>query len=137
MARKLRVEYPGAIDPVMNRGDRRESIFRDDEDRKRFLTPLGEACAKTGWQVEALGLMSNHFHLVLRKSQARVSEPLAASQPRLKLMRIYFPELLGGCVPGCLDKTISRSKAVRMRILPAGTPEVLTVGDRINSPVQG
>jgi len=32
MARKLRVEYPGAIYHVMNRGDRREPIFKDDED---------------------------------------------------------------------------------------------------------
>ncbi|MEP6663627.1 MAG: transposase [Verrucomicrobiota bacterium] len=65
MARKLRVEYPGAVYHVMNRGDRREPIFRDDEDRERFLSTLGEACAKTGWQVHALCLMSNHFHLVL------------------------------------------------------------------------
>jgi len=33
MARKLRVEYPGAIYHVMNRGDRREEIFQDDPDR--------------------------------------------------------------------------------------------------------
>jgi hypothetical protein len=30
MARKLRIEYPGAIYHVLNRGDRREDIFRDD-----------------------------------------------------------------------------------------------------------
>jgi REP element-mobilizing transposase RayT len=65
MARKLRVEYPGAIYHVMNRGDRREPIFRDDEDRQRFLATLGEACAKAGWQVHALCLMPNHFHLVV------------------------------------------------------------------------
>jgi hypothetical protein len=35
----------------MNRGDRRKPIFRDDEDRTRFLSTLG-ACVKTGWQVE-------------------------------------------------------------------------------------
>ena len=51
MARKLRVQYPGAIYHVMNRGDRRESIFKDDLDRERFLATLGEACAKTSWQV--------------------------------------------------------------------------------------
>jgi hypothetical protein len=33
MARKLLIQYPGAIDHVMNRGDRREAIFEDDEDR--------------------------------------------------------------------------------------------------------
>jgi putative transposase len=65
MARKLRVEYPGAIYHVMNRGDRREAIFRDDEDRRRFITTLGETCGKTGWRVHALCLMPNHFHLVV------------------------------------------------------------------------
>jgi hypothetical protein len=34
MPRKLRVEYPGAIYHLINRGDRREDIFRDDDDRK-------------------------------------------------------------------------------------------------------
>ena len=53
MARKLRVEYPGAIYHVMNRGDRRELIFHDDADRKRFVETLAESCAKTGWQVHA------------------------------------------------------------------------------------
>jgi putative transposase len=43
MARKLRVQYPGAIYHVMNRGDRREAIFKDDQDRERFLETLGEA----------------------------------------------------------------------------------------------
>jgi hypothetical protein len=37
MVRKLRVQYPGAIYHVMNRGDRRELIFKDDQDRRRFL----------------------------------------------------------------------------------------------------
>jgi len=44
MARKLRVEYPGAVYDVMNRGDRREAIFRDDVDRRRFVSTLGEGC---------------------------------------------------------------------------------------------
>ncbi|PYK97732.1 MAG: transposase [Verrucomicrobia bacterium] len=65
MARKLRVEYAGAIYHVMNRGDRREPIFKDDTDRQRFVETLGEACAKTGWQVHAYVLMPNHFHLVV------------------------------------------------------------------------
>ena len=72
MARKLRVEYPGAIYHVMNRGDRREPIFRDDKDRQRFLSTLGEACGKTAWQVHALCLMANHFHLVLETPQANL-----------------------------------------------------------------
>lgn len=65
MARKLRIEYPGAIYHVMNRGDRQEPIFKDDADRRRFLDTLGEACGKAGWRAHALCLMPNHFHLVV------------------------------------------------------------------------
>ena len=53
MARKLRVEYPGAICHFLNRGDRRETIVQDDEDRQCFLDAVGEACGKTGWQSPA------------------------------------------------------------------------------------
>ena len=44
MARRFGTQYPGAIYHVMNRGDRREAIFADDQDRQRFLDTLGEAC---------------------------------------------------------------------------------------------
>jgi hypothetical protein len=33
MARKIRLEYEGVIYQVMNHGDRREPIFKDDADR--------------------------------------------------------------------------------------------------------
>jgi REP element-mobilizing transposase RayT len=72
MPRKLRLEYPGAIYHVMNRGNRREDIFRDDEDRRRFLVALGEACAKTRWQFHAWCLMRNHFHLVIETPEANL-----------------------------------------------------------------
>ena len=65
MARKLRMEYPGAIYHVMNRGDRREAIFLADQDRELFVATLAEACAKADWQVHAYCLMGNNFHLVV------------------------------------------------------------------------
>ncbi len=43
MPRPLRIEYPDAIYHVMNRGDHREDIFRDDDDRQRFVYALGES----------------------------------------------------------------------------------------------
>lgn len=72
MARKLRVQYPGAIYHLMNRGDRREAIFKDDQDRRCFLETLGQACDKTGWQVHAYCLMLNHFHLVVETPSANL-----------------------------------------------------------------
>lgn len=69
MAGKPRVEYPGAVYHVLNRGDRREDIFRDDGDRRRFLDTFAGFCDKPGWQVHTLCRMSNHFHLVLETPQ--------------------------------------------------------------------
>ena len=48
MARKLRIQYPGAIYHVMNRGDRREEMVRDDLDRHQWLKTLGEALWEDG-----------------------------------------------------------------------------------------
>ena len=69
MARKLRIQYAGAVYHVMNRGDRRAAIFEDDQDRQRFLETVAEACQKTGWQIHSYCLMSSHFHLVVETPQ--------------------------------------------------------------------
>src|SRR4051812_16509095 len=45
---------------------------RDDSDRELFLSTLGQACAKTEWQVHAYRLMGNHFHLVIETPQANL-----------------------------------------------------------------
>lgn len=74
MPRQLRIQYEGAIYHLMNRGDRREDIFRDDADRSSFSQTLGVVCAKTGWQVHAYCLMSNHFHLVVETPRANLVE---------------------------------------------------------------
>lgn len=74
MPRALRIQYPGAIYHVMNRGDRREPIFRDDPDHRSFLATLAEVCAKTNWQVHAYVLMPNHFHLVVETPNPNLVE---------------------------------------------------------------
>ncbi len=72
MARKLRVQYEGAIYHVMNRGDHREDIFRTEKDRELFLETLGQTCAKTDWQIHSWCLMRNHFHLVIETPKANL-----------------------------------------------------------------
>ncbi|HEY5910987.1 MAG TPA: transposase [Verrucomicrobiae bacterium] len=74
MARRLRLQFEGAIYHVMNRGDHQEPIFRGTHDRELFLKTLGEACAKTDWQVHAWCLMRNHFHLVIETPKANLVE---------------------------------------------------------------
>jgi len=65
MPRQPRREYEGAIYHVLSRGDHRENIVRDNQDRQSFVDGLAAACAKCDWQVHAWVLMSNHFHLVV------------------------------------------------------------------------
>jgi len=72
VARKLRVQYPGAIYHLMNRGDLGEPTFKDDADRARFLETLGQCCTQTDWQVHAWCLMNNHFHLVIETPKANL-----------------------------------------------------------------
>ena len=72
MARKLRLQFEGAIYHVLNRGDRQEPIFRSVADRELFLKTLGQACEKTDWQVHAWCLMNNHFHLVVETPKANL-----------------------------------------------------------------
>lgn len=59
---------------MMSRGDRRRVVFKDDRDREMFLQTLGQCCRRTGWQVHALCLMPNHFHLVIETPQANLVE---------------------------------------------------------------
>lgn len=72
MARKLRIQYPGACYHIQNRGHRGEAIVRDDVDRECFLRTLGEACVKTGWKVHAYALLVDHFHLVVETPEANL-----------------------------------------------------------------
>ena len=65
MPRAPRIEYEGALYHVMCRGDRREAIFRGDQDREMFLQTLGESCERAGLVVHSYVLMSNHYHLLL------------------------------------------------------------------------
>ena len=55
-----------------NESNRREDIYLNDVDRQDFLKTLAEACQKTGWQVHAYCLMSNHDHLVLETPNANL-----------------------------------------------------------------
>ncbi|MDB6125158.1 MAG: hypothetical protein JWQ71_4151 [Pedosphaera sp.] len=100
MPRKLRVQYPGALYHVMNRGDRRKPIFQDDTDRQIFIETLAQACEKTAWQVHAYCLMNNHFHFVVETPQgnlvAGMKWLLSTYTMRFNRRHKYFGHLFSG-----------------------------------------
>src|SRR5260370_30048708 len=106
---------------VMNRGDRREDIFQDGEDRKRFLSTLGEACKKTEWEVHSYCLMRNHFHLVIETPQPN----LVAG------MKWLLPATLYASF-GCLQSRIRRQRRmIKGKIKVMARPAALVLAIKI------
>lgn len=73
MSRPLRIEFPGGLFHVTSRGDRREAIYLDDADRRRWLTLLGQVCQRFNWVCHAYCLMDNHFHIVVETAEGNLS----------------------------------------------------------------
>lgn len=65
MARPLRIEYPGAHYYLSARADRRDVLFRDEADFWRFLSLLGEVCARYHYRCYAYCLLPARYVLVL------------------------------------------------------------------------
>ena len=73
MARPLRIEYKGAVYHITSRGNTRQIIFLDDEDRLGFLKILEEVVARYNWLCHAYCLMTNHYHLLVETPDANLS----------------------------------------------------------------
>ena len=74
MSRPLRIEYQSALYHVTSRGDRREPIYEDDEDREKFLTILGQVIDTYNWICHGYCLMTNHYHLVIETPDGNLSK---------------------------------------------------------------
>lgn len=73
MTRPLRIEFPGAVYHVTSRGDRRESIFADDDDRVALLGIVEQGLERFDAQMLPYCLMGKHYHFVLHRRSANLS----------------------------------------------------------------
>ena len=80
MARKPRIEFEGAFYHVIVRGNQRQRIFRDDQDRSAYLERLEHYRQHCGFVVYAYVLMSNHVHLLLETKRVPLSKIMQALQ---------------------------------------------------------
>lgn len=77
MSRPLRIQYPGAIYHVMNRGSCRTPIFLNPHrDRNLFLSVLGDAHRLWKIKVHAYSLMDNHYHLLMETPLPNLSRAM-------------------------------------------------------------
>ena len=73
MARPLRIEYPGAVYHITNRGNDKKDIFKDDQDRETFLKILALVNKRYHWICHAYCLMTNHYHLLIETPDSNLS----------------------------------------------------------------
>jgi len=74
MARALRIQYPGALYHVTNRGNERSAVFKDDVDRNEFLIILSHSINTYGVILHSFVLMDNHWHILAQTPLGNLSE---------------------------------------------------------------
>ena len=68
MSRPKRNWYPGATYHVMSRGNRRLTLYKDDDDYLLFLEGVSRAKEIYPFKIHSLCLMTNHFHMAIETS---------------------------------------------------------------------
>ncbi len=78
MSRAPRVEIAGGVYHVIARGNERRDLFRDDADRRLYLSRLAECRDRYGFGVLAYCLMPNHVHLAIERGPVLLSKVMLA-----------------------------------------------------------
>ncbi len=76
MARRLRLDHPGARHHVYNRSARRERLFTTDSHCAAFIKVLADLKPLFGVNVHGYALMPNHYHLMLETPQGNLSKAM-------------------------------------------------------------
>lgn len=69
MPRQPRLVVPGYPHHIILRGNNRNAIFYNDNDRRFFIDCLKDAKKKTKSKIYAYCLMTNHVHLLIEPSK--------------------------------------------------------------------
>ena len=73
MARKLRIQFPGAIYHVINRGNYKSDVFGEPGAAQAFVETLEEAVDRYGWRLGGYVVMRNHFHLAVQTPEPNLT----------------------------------------------------------------
>ncbi|WP_245183594.1 REP-associated tyrosine transposase [Lentibacillus salicampi] len=82
MGRKKRIWVPNSFYHVVCRGNRRDTLFKDDSDFKVFLRILQQTNKKTPFELASYCLMTNHFHLQIRSEEQPISKVMSLINKR-------------------------------------------------------
>jgi putative transposase len=87
MPRQARLDAPGALHHIIVRGINKAPIFKDDQDKMRFLERFGENIFRGQCAVHAWVLMTNHMHLLFKSGKDGIS---AVMRKQLTWYAQYF-----------------------------------------------
>lgn len=66
MGRKPRIEYPGGIYHLIQRGNNREYIFKASGEKELLLKLLIDNSSIMGYEVFGYVIMDNHYHIIIK-----------------------------------------------------------------------
>jgi putative transposase len=82
MARRLRLEYPGAVCYVTGRSRSGRRIFRDAADRNKFLELLGTIGPEERWKMHAYCLLEDRYELLIEMPAGGLSHGMRSLNGR-------------------------------------------------------
>lgn len=80
MARQPRVHYEGAFYHVICRGNNREWVFADDEEKEHYLALIRKYKDRHGFKLYAWVIMTNHVHLLIEVGKDPLSKIMQGLQ---------------------------------------------------------
>lgn len=87
MPRPKRISLEGLIYHVINRGNNRQDVFRDNEDFEIFLKTIKKFKEKYAFKIYGYCLMNNHVHLILeptiKNTLSKIIQSITLSHIRL------------------------------------------------------
>lgn len=73
MPRQARKKSKSGIYHIMVRGINRQSIFEDDEDRRKFIETMKESVQRSEASIYGYCIMGNHVHMLIKETKESVS----------------------------------------------------------------
>ena len=117
VARKLRIQYPGALYHVINRGNYQRAVFETAGAALAFEAAVAEACERHRWRVHAYTSLPNHFHFALETPDANLVDGMHWLQSTFATRFNRFRAQRGHLFQGRYQALIVEDAAALLRVV--------------------
>ncbi len=117
MPRPLRIEYPGAIYHLINRGNYRWDVFASPGAAQAFVNVLETTADRFGWEIGAYVVMRNHYHLAVRTPEPNLAAGMHWLQTTFAVRFNRLRDARGHLFQGRYKAIILQDEAVWARVV--------------------